>query len=187
MSDILTLPSLITRPQELFGPYDFCETPQSEVIVFLCGDPRYRHSNKLFIKTGIGLGATSEQYIQMPIPGGAALFAHLAQLRDYYDVIVDCLETYCTHFEGVTRLILLGHSGCKHMAKIYDRLGIVANGVDLIRRDLESVVRAYEAKSEQSSCLISRLFAKFRVDAEVYYMRPSTRVHDKVDVERIRV
>lgn len=174
--------------QDLFGPYGACKAPQTEALVVCCGDPQYRKAQKDFLRKGLRLGVVDEQYVPLPIPGGAALFAHPAELESYYEVLSDCLETYCVHFNTVTRFILLGHSGCKHMLKVYQRLGIPINdGTDRIRQDLVTVAQAFAVKSENSTCLIARLFAMFRVDVEVYYLRPSDRVPGKFDVERIRV
>lgn len=184
---VVDFPVNMPSQQDIFGPYDACEAPQTEAVVVYCGDPRYRKAHKEFLRNGLKLGVVDEQYIQLPIPGGAALFAHPEALESYYEVLADCLETYCTHFDTVTRLILLGHFGCKHMMKVYQRLGIAqSGGGDRIRQDLATVARAFAAKSEASDCLISRLFAMFKVEVEVYYLRPSVRVRGKFDVERIR-
>jgi len=186
-SQCIDLSDPASLQQQLFGPYDFCEAPKTEAVVVYCGDPRYRKAHKGFFRAGLRLGTFDEQYVSLPIPGGAALFAHPEELESYYAVLTDCLETYCTHFDTVTRFILVGHSGCKHMAKVYRRLGVATDGEDQIFLDLVKVAQAYGARSENSQCVISRLFAMFNVQVEVYYLRPSTRISGKIDVEKIRV
>lgn len=181
-------PVKLPEPTELFGPYDACDAPQTQAVVLLCGDPRYRKTQKDFLRTALHLGTVEEEYVMLPIPGGAALFAYPQELEAYYQVLSDCLNTYCVHFDTVCRFVLLGHSGCKHMHKVYQRLGIeIQTGEDRIRQDLVTVAQAFEARSETSDCPVARLFAMFKVAVEVYYLHPSRRIQGKFDIERIRV
>lgn len=139
-----------------------------DAIVVYCSDPRLRAYHKLLIRQGFGLGKRDEEYVPLPMLGGAAVLAHPQHFVSELEIIRTNLVVMNGHF-GASRLILIGHEGCLHMGKFH-----LQNSGDTdpnrAFEDMQTIHQMYQEKSLFSPCPVRKMFAEFKVDLSIAYM-----------------
>lgn len=153
--------------------------PRTNTAIVYCNDPWFRDSHKQFFRRELHLGLErgAEDFLPCPVLGGGAIFVHPKVAAAQIQSLGDTLETLRTSFGTITELPMIGHFGCKRMARIYQQMGLpLDSGTDYVRRDLVTLARAFESRNQVSVCPIGQLFRDFSLlDVKVYYLRPGIR------------
>jgi hypothetical protein len=157
--------------------------PRTNTAIWFCNDPWFREQHKQFFRGELHLGLEqgAEDFLPCPVLGGGAIFVHPEVAAAQIQSLRDTLETLRTNFGTITKLLMIGHVGCKRMAEIYQQMGLpLDSGIDYIRRDLIALARAFESRNQPHVCLIGQLFREYNLDVEVYYLRPGIKEGRKV-------
>lgn len=145
------------------------ENARSDVAVVLCPQPNIRSHHKLLIRKGLGLGERDEEYVQMPLFGGGAVLAHPEHFASELDCIRTSLEIMSGHF-GVSCLMAIGHEHCLRMGKFHKEVNGNADP-NVVFDDMVEIRKMYRDRSILSQCPVRKMFAEFRIDLSVIYMK----------------